>query len=467
MKQIAVVLMGIVLAGCCTVANESRPRVAVFGGSFSVIEPSKVAKAEWCRRAGIEYDDYGVSAAGFIARGLGGTNSIPEQIDRALASGKDYEAFVLWASTNDIWGEDKIKKQNSVIAECVEKLRKSRPQSKILFMTSMPIPLKGETRLMDYAAGQASTCRWLNVPVLEQHRLVVFPTEGTESYFWGDKLHPNEKGYAYVARLQANFLLQNLNPRKWMGYERGLVFAHRGGRSEFEENTMDAFRDSYAAGSRGFETDIRRTQDGEYVILHDDQMDRMYNGSGSVETNTFETIKAITTKLSGQTFCTLNDLLAFLSDKPGTYCEFEMKTGNRNLYPDAAIPAYCDGLYEKVMKAKPEGSCYAFTSFDERPLRYLRAKDPDCELMLITGGSLDDKFLDKATDVGVNRVAARKDVTTRNQVREAHNRGFVVTLWPGNSVADYLLAVGLEADAICSDHPVLVNGWKNAHMNDR
>lgn len=33
--------------------------------------------------------------------------------------------------------------------------------------------------------------------------------------------------------------------------EKGLVFAHRGGAHEFEENTMKAFQQSYEAGLRG------------------------------------------------------------------------------------------------------------------------------------------------------------------------------------------------------------------------
>jgi glycerophosphoryl diester phosphodiesterase len=48
--------------------------------------------------------------------------------------------------------------------------------------------------------------------------------------------------------------------------ERGLVFAHRGGAHEFDENTLVAFKESYARGLRGFETDVRMTRDGVLVI---------------------------------------------------------------------------------------------------------------------------------------------------------------------------------------------------------
>lgn len=180
--------------------------VAVFGGSFSVIGPSRIAKAAWCRRALVSYDDWGIGGAGFLAGGPGGTNGIPAQIERCLASGKEYDAFVLWASTNDMWGDDKIAEQNAVIESCVGRIRKARPFMKILFLTSMPIPLIPRLRIEEYAEGQKETCLRLGVPVLSQHRLIAYP-KGQETRFFGqDRLHPNELGYEYVKKVQSEFI---------------------------------------------------------------------------------------------------------------------------------------------------------------------------------------------------------------------------------------------------------------------
>lgn len=189
-------------------SKETTIHIAVFGGSFSVIEPSKVAKAEWCKRANLVYDDYGVGGTGFVK---GDGDAVPAQIDRALASGKKYDAFVLWASTNDVWGEDKIQRQNESIEACVRKIRDAGPGSKVLFLTSMPIPLIPENPiLLKYADNQAETCRRLGVPVLEQHRLISFPMENTEQYFQADRLHPTEKGYDFIKVLQADFMVKEL-----------------------------------------------------------------------------------------------------------------------------------------------------------------------------------------------------------------------------------------------------------------
>src|SRR5690606_7578333 len=72
-------------------------------------------------------------------------------------------------------------------------------------------------------------------------------------------------------------------PTDAAGQEKGLLYAHRGGAYEFEENTMEAFRGSYEHGLRGFETDVRMSKDGELIILHDDSLDRTHTATGPAE----------------------------------------------------------------------------------------------------------------------------------------------------------------------------------------
>ena len=245
------------------------------------------------------------------------------------------------------------------------------------------------------------------------------------------------------------------------GQEKGLVFAHRGGAKEFDENTLAAFRGSYEKGLRGFETDVRMTRDGELVILHDEKMERSYAGTGSVEATTAAELRPIKTKKTGQTFLFLGDLLAYFSDKPGVYLEFEMKTGNINLYPDVRLESYCKKLHDTVMAKRPEGSFYVFTSFDQRPLKIMKRLDPQSDLLLITGGACSNEFVQAALKLGAKRVGCRIDLTTRAQVRAAQKAGLRVSCWPGYTVEDYDLGMALGVDALCTDIPVKVMEWKN------
>ena len=45
-----------------------------------------------------------------------------------------------------------------------------------------------------------------------------------------------------------------------------ILIAHRGGKYEVDENTIDGFSKAYAAGVRAYETDFRMTKDGVVVI---------------------------------------------------------------------------------------------------------------------------------------------------------------------------------------------------------
>lgn len=239
-----------------------------------------------------------------------------------------------------------------------------------------------------------------------------------------------------------------------------LLFAHRGGAFEFDENTLEAFQGSYEKGLRGFETDVRMTKDGVFVILHDDTLNRTHDGEGHVERQNADDLRNIKSK-KGNPLLFLDDLLDYFADKPGVYLEFEMKTSNKDLYPDDRLEEYCQKLLAAVLAKRPEGSDYVLTSFDERPLRIVRKLDPKADLLLITGGPCNKEIIEKAKDIGVQRLGCRMDGTSRASVRAAKEAGLIVTGWPGHTLEDYHLAVGLGVDAFCSDIPVATKAWRD------
>lgn len=233
------------------------------------------------------------------------------------------------------------------------------------------------------------------------------------------------------------------------------VFSHRGGRMEFDENTMAAFQASYDAGYRGFEVDIRLTKDGEMVVTHDSTLERTTNGSGIVEQTTAAELRKLQTKQGGKmTF--LPELLDWLKDKKGLYVEFEMKTKPVELYPEEVLQAYCDKLYKMVMKNKPADAEYVFTSSDYRGLRYLQQRYPGVDLLMITSKPLNEWTIQMAKALGVTRIGAKMPGTSREAVQQAHNEGFIVSLWPGHTTADFMLGVYLGADFLCTDIPLQV-----------
>ncbi|MFK7975859.1 MAG: glycerophosphodiester phosphodiesterase family protein [Halioglobus sp.] len=61
-----------------------------------------------------------------------------------------------------------------------------------------------------------------------------------------------------------------------------LNFAHRGGVTDFPENTLYAYSEAAKAGADVLEMDVYQTKDNQLVVLHDLDVDRTTNGMGNV-----------------------------------------------------------------------------------------------------------------------------------------------------------------------------------------
>ena len=70
------------------------------------------------------------------------------------------------------------------------------------------------------------------------------------------------------------------------------IFAHRGSKGDYPENSMLAFKKAIKTGVHGMEFDIHMTKDGELVVIHDATLDRTTTGSGFIKDYTLEDIKS-------------------------------------------------------------------------------------------------------------------------------------------------------------------------------
>jgi glycerophosphoryl diester phosphodiesterase len=200
-----------------------------------------------------------------------------------------------------------------------------------------------------------------------------------------------------------------------------LILAHRGGAHEYEENTMEGFKACYEAGIRAFETDVRMTRDGVLVILHDDSLNRTHKGTGAIEDKTAEELRNVTTN-KGQRLLFLEEMLDYFGDKPGVYIELEMKTSNKQLYPDERLAGYCAKLYKQATAKMPQGSYYIFTSFDERPLKAIRSLDEATPIAIIAGKPLSTEFIERAKRLKAQHIACQLNGTSRDGSRSPKAR---------------------------------------------
>lgn len=241
------------------------------------------------------------------------------------------------------------------------------------------------------------------------------------------------------------------------------AFSHRGGRMERDENTLEAFQESWDGGYTGFETDIRMTTDGVCYIIHDETLERTSTGKGNLEKMTSAEIDVLRTK-KGHRILRLDDLVNFFHGKDSLYVEWELKSRVEGLGSQERFEEYVEKVYQAAMSVKTKGSMMVFTSSDYRGLRYLQTHHPEAELLLIIGKPLNDETIAMAQMVGIKTLGCTMPGTSRAMVEKAHKAGITVSLWPGQSIEDFMLGAYLGADRMCTDVPLTVKAWveKNA-----
>lgn len=235
------------------------------------------------------------------------------------------------------------------------------------------------------------------------------------------------------------------------------ITAHRGGRLEYDDNALGGFWRSYAAGVRGFETDIRFTRDHRFVVLHDDTLDRTTTGKGYVEEQTLAELDDVRLKVSGERLPTAEEIMNVFKGRKDVYIELEMKTYNHRegqplFYNEAVLDEYCRRL-SKLAASILEPGVYVFTSTDLRALAKMRAVDPQAKLGMIVFDQFNDWYLNEAKKLRCTMVAPWIKGLHPGDVARIQAAGMKAHVWPILNMSDYGRAVGLGADGITTDTP--------------
>ena len=134
-----------------------------------------------------------------------------------------------------------------------------------------------------------------------------------------------------------------------------LFIGHRGTRTDFDENTIGAFKKAIEYGSNYIEFDVRETKDEKFVIFHDTTLDRTTTSSGLLRDFNYEDIREIRTRINNLHIPLLSEVLLGL--KGETQFIIELKEEN---------------LREKIPKLIEEYSLLEDCIFSGRILRDLR-----------------------------------------------------------------------------------------------
>ena len=218
------------------------------------------------------------------------------------------------------------------------------------------------------------------------------------------------------------------------------MIAHRGFSGYAPENTIPAFR---LAGSNkywGAECDVQETSDGKFVIMHDDTVDRMTNGTGSVSSKTLTQIKNLT--IDSGNFIKFNPTLRVptleeylqICKECGLIPVIELKS-----IKIASIPNFLD-----ILNSHQVLDCCLIISFDKSILEAIRMENEKVEIAYLsnTMTSADITYCsEKRFHINVEHAAITKAL-----IEEAHKKDVLVGAWTidNKTTIDILISNGID-----------------------
>lgn len=245
---------------------------------------------------------------------------------------------------------------------------------------------------------------------------------------------------------------------------RRLVIAHRGGAGLWPENTLYAFERAAALGVDVIETDVRRTLDGEVVVIHDEYVGRTTDGAGRVGAMTVAELRRLDAAHrwspdGGRSFPLRGHGVAV----PTLREVFEALPAVRfNIEPKQADPALAaslcrlireHGMTTRVMVGAFSGS--ALEQFRrECPQVATSASTSEVAAFLAMQRSgLAASYSPVMQALQVPEWAGAVRVLTKDFVEAAHGRNLRVHAWTVNAEGDMRRLIELGVDGIMTDYP--------------
>lgn len=212
------------------------------------------------------------------------------------------------------------------------------------------------------------------------------------------------------------------------------MIAHRGLSGLERENTNPAF---VAAGNRsyfGIETDVHKTLDGKYVIIHDETTERVTGGKVNinVEQTSYSDFKDVILPDLDGSLDRCDIRIPLLSEyvkickKYEKKCVLELK----NRFAVDEIKEIVE-----IIKAENYLENVIFISFSFENCKNLRPLVPDNDIQFLTGEEVTDEMIEILLEHRLNLdIYFRK--LNKGVIDKLHSKGILVNCWTVNEKSD-------------------------------
>ena len=230
------------------------------------------------------------------------------------------------------------------------------------------------------------------------------------------------------------------------GDERNIkMIGHRGASALEPENTIQSFNRAASIGAWGVETDIYVLKDGNIVVFHDADVERMTNGMGEIKSMNLLEVKALNID-GGNNVNNYNNLKIPTLDEYLNCCVenkvtpvIEFKLVNVEKVKE---------IVDKIKKYGLEDNTIIISTSYEW-IKYIREYSDKIHFQYLGDITIENiNLLKKYGNYGID---IKIDKITKDKIDLAHLNGAKVNVWTVNNKKDINRLINMGVDMITSD----------------
>lgn len=213
-----------------------------------------------------------------------------------------------------------------------------------------------------------------------------------------------------------------------------LKVGHRGARAYEIENTIESFKRAIELGVNAIEFDVRKTKDKKLIVIHDDNLKRVFGKEIAINQATLKELKQITE----DKIPTLAEALQFI-DKKVEKILIELKEIG------------CEKNVLEVIKKEKLHNHVIIISFYEEALSEVRRLDTKIETGLIYAKHKNP--IASALKLDTQYLVPLYKLTHTKNIQDAHKNNLKVIVWTINTKQEAKVYIDKGVDGIASDKP--------------
>ena len=235
-------------------------------------------------------------------------------------------------------------------------------------------------------------------------------------------------------------------------------YAHRGASHYAPENTMIAFRKALELKATGIELDLQKTKDEKIVIFHDEQINRVSNGTGRISDYTYDELLRFD---FGSWFSN-----EYKDEKIVLFENFAKEFLSKDL--TFAIELKSENIERQTLdiinKYKVHYNIY-ITSFDYNILEEIRKIDSKIKISWLIKESINKSNIEKLLKIKGNQICPKADCISKEDIEIAHRNGLEVRLWGVVNENIMKKVYNLDTEGMTVNFPDKLNKLLNERNN--